>query len=191
MTTETTDQLWARYRAERSLDDRNALAERYLYLAERTARIRAKRLPRYECEDLLGAAAHGLLTAIDRYDPTRGVKFETFSWYYMHGAITDQLRKDDRLPDTMRRNIKAGLTKEVLHYPLPFELAYEGRPSGHTTEILDGMPPLESIVFYSRYWLGHTFREIAQFLATTERAARDLHDAAIHRIRKEKARCLC
>jgi len=176
------DHIWTTYHNTPTTQRRNELVERYLYLAERTARLRARNLPRYEPADLLGAASLGLIRAIERFDPTRGVSFPTFAWYYMNGAITDQLRRDDRLPDSMRRRIKSGAIRDVLHFPLQPDLPDSRRRS--SDDELEGLPPLATIVFYARYWLGHSFHDIARFLSVTEAKARDIHDHAITCLRQ-------
>ncbi len=55
-------------------------------------------------EDLLGQALVGLLEAIDRFDPEQGVKFETFAYYRIRGAILDMVRKMDLLPQSARES---------------------------------------------------------------------------------------
>jgi RNA polymerase sigma-B factor len=65
-----------RYHRERDARDREALVQRYLPLARHLSR-------RYynagEREDLEQVASLGLLKAIDRYDPTRGIAFTSFA----------------------------------------------------------------------------------------------------------------
>lgn len=46
-------------------------------------------------EDLESCGMLGLLEALDRYDPSHGVRFETFAWYRIRGAILDYLRSLD------------------------------------------------------------------------------------------------
>lgn len=58
------------------------------------ARRISTKLPRhYEVEDLVSDGIMGLMAAADRFDPERGVKFETFATYYIKGAILDNLPK--------------------------------------------------------------------------------------------------
>jgi RNA polymerase sigma factor for flagellar operon FliA len=44
----------------------------------------------------------GLLDAIDKYDPDRGIKFETYAIARIKGAIIDELRADDWVPRSVR-----------------------------------------------------------------------------------------
>jgi RNA polymerase sigma-B factor len=56
---------------------RDALAERFLPLARKLARRYARSSEPYE--DLVQVASFGLIKAIDRFDPTRGRRFEAFA----------------------------------------------------------------------------------------------------------------
>jgi RNA polymerase sigma factor for flagellar operon FliA len=51
-----------------------------------------------EAEDLVSYGMIGLINAIDRYDPSRGVRFEAFASVRIRGAVIDQLRTLNWLP---------------------------------------------------------------------------------------------
>jgi RNA polymerase sigma factor FliA len=51
-----------------------------------------------DAEDFVSYGMIGLLNAIDRYDPTRGVRFEVFATPRIRGAVIDQLRVLNWLP---------------------------------------------------------------------------------------------
>jgi RNA polymerase sigma factor FliA len=57
-------------------------------------------------EDLLSYGLLGLLTAIERYDPAREAKFETFAIPRIRGAIMDELRSNDWVPRSVRARAK-------------------------------------------------------------------------------------
>lgn len=68
-----------------------------------------------EYDDLCGYGIFGLIDAIDKYDPRKMVKFETYASLRIRGAILDQIRKMDWIPRTVRqkqRQIDAAM-KEV------------------------------------------------------------------------------
>ena len=66
---------------------RNQLLEHYLYLVKYTAeRIGAKLPDEVDVDDLMSAGVFGLLDAIDAFDLTRGVKFETYCAPRIRGA---------------------------------------------------------------------------------------------------------
>ena len=68
--------------------------QRYMPLVRSIARRVSFKLPKhYDLEDLVSDGVVGLLAAIDRFDTSRGVKFETFATYYIKGSILDNLPK--------------------------------------------------------------------------------------------------
>jgi len=63
-------------------------------LVKSIARRLSAKLPKYyDLDDLISDGIVGLLAATERFDPNRGVKFETFATYYIKGAILDNLPK--------------------------------------------------------------------------------------------------
>ena len=59
-----------------------------------------------EYDDLVGYGIFGLIDAIDKYELTKGVKFETYASLRIRGAILDQIRKMDWIPRTIRQKQK-------------------------------------------------------------------------------------
>src|SRR5205814_5546359 len=57
-------------------------------------------------EDILSYAQHGLLDAINRFDPGHGVKFETYATRRITEAIIDGQRRQDPLARQTRRKVK-------------------------------------------------------------------------------------
>jgi RNA polymerase sigma factor for flagellar operon FliA len=91
-------QLWRRYRRTRSVALRNTLVERYMPLVHKVAEIIARRLwPRVTSDELASAGYDGLIAAVTGFDPTRGVKFETYCRQRIIGAIRDWQREIDPL----------------------------------------------------------------------------------------------
>ena len=71
-------QLWQDYRAHPTVELRNRLLEHYLPLVKYNAERIWARLPDgVELDDLMSAGVFGLMDAVDAFDLTRGVKFET------------------------------------------------------------------------------------------------------------------
>ena len=56
-----------------------------------------------EYDDLVGYGIFGLIDAIDKFDFTKEVKFETYASLRIRGAILDQIRKMDWIPRTLRQ----------------------------------------------------------------------------------------
>lgn len=96
-------QLWHDYRAAPTVDLRNRLVEYYLPLVKYNAERIWARLPDgVELDDLTSAGIFGLMDAIDAFDLTRGVKFETYCVPRIRGAMLDELRTMDWVPRLVR-----------------------------------------------------------------------------------------
>ncbi|WLD81865.1 FliA/WhiG family RNA polymerase sigma factor [Selenomonas dianae] len=104
---EDIDALWRAYEMEKTVDVRNRIAEHYLPLVRLIAGRIAISLPQHvDREDLLSSGFFGLLDAIERYELTRGNKFETYAGVRVRGAMLDHLRAKDWIPVSVRQNIK-------------------------------------------------------------------------------------
>jgi RNA polymerase sigma factor for flagellar operon FliA len=57
-------------------------------------------------EDILSYGTIGLIEALNRYDGSKGVKFETYAISRIRGAIIDALRALDRLPRSVRQKAR-------------------------------------------------------------------------------------
>ncbi|MDA8229139.1 MAG: FliA/WhiG family RNA polymerase sigma factor [Desulfitobacterium hafniense] len=81
--------------------------EKFLPLVKRIAGRLAMSLPPHiDEDDLLGYGVFGLLDALERFDPGRGVKFETYASLRIRGAIIDGLRAMDWVPHSARMKVK-------------------------------------------------------------------------------------
>lgn len=99
--------LWLKYKETKSVDLRNAIAENYLPLVKIVCgRLAVSLPPHLDKDDLLSSGFFGLLDAIDRFDPTRNVKFETYAALRIRGAMLDYLRSKDWIPISMRQRIR-------------------------------------------------------------------------------------
>jgi RNA polymerase sigma factor for flagellar operon FliA len=77
--------------------------EHYLYIVKYTAdRISSKLPEKVEVDDLISAGIFGLKDAIEAFDPTRNVKFETYCSPRIRGSILDELRNMDWVPRLVR-----------------------------------------------------------------------------------------
>jgi len=95
--------VWAEYRERPTVELRNRLVERYLSLVKYNAERIWARLPDgVELDDLISAGVFGLMDAIDAFDLTRGVKFETYCVPRIRGAMLDELRTMDWVPRLVR-----------------------------------------------------------------------------------------
>ncbi|CAG0930520.1 FliA/WhiG family RNA polymerase sigma factor [Geobacter sp.] len=69
-------------------------------------RIASQLPPHLDQEDLMSAAVIGLITAAERFDPSRGVQFKTFAEQRIRGTIIDELRSQDWLTRSLRDKFK-------------------------------------------------------------------------------------
>jgi RNA polymerase sigma factor FliA len=82
-------------------------------------------------EDLVSSGTVGLISAIDRYDPSTGVKLKTYAEYKIRGAILDSLRDMDWAPRRQRRRARqlqqatAVAEQRVHRTPTEAEIALE------------------------------------------------------------------
>ena len=99
--------LWIKYKETKDVEIRNALAEHYLPLVKIVCGRLAVSLPQHlDKDDLLSSGFFGLLDAIDRFDISRNIKFETYAGVRIRGSMIDYLRAKDWIPVSMRQRIR-------------------------------------------------------------------------------------
>jgi len=97
------DLLWAEYKENHSPEAREKVILHYAPLVKYVAgRVSTGLPPSVEFGDLVSYGVFGLLDAIEKYDPSRGIKFETYAIARIKGAIIDELRADDWVPRSVR-----------------------------------------------------------------------------------------
>ena len=128
--------LWKRHQRRPSEATRAALVTAYAHLVP----ITVQRLTRAwgetpgalnmaEQEDYVSAGNIGLLRAVDQYDPSRGVKFETYAIALIRGQVRETLRERDWAPRSASDAIKAlgqadlRLTQSLQRPPTDAELS--------------------------------------------------------------------
>lgn len=99
----TIDSAWDAWHRTRDAAARDWLVVHYASLVKFVAGRVGAGLPRsVDTADLVSAGVLGLMTAIDRFDPANGAKFETFAMPRVRGAIMDSLRSLDWVPRSVR-----------------------------------------------------------------------------------------
>ena len=100
------DETWTTFHHDpdprRRRDARERLIVSYLPLVEYVAWRVAARSPQVERDDLVSYGTFGLMDAVDRFDPSRGVDFKHFAITRIHGSIIDELRALDWAPRSVR-----------------------------------------------------------------------------------------
>src|SRR5437588_12880263 len=104
LSAEETLELWRSYK---QTDDQRLRDRLVLTLAPMVKYIvyrKVREIPaRCEVEDFISCGLEALLRSIDRYDPERGATLEQFAWTRIHGAVLDELRRNDWAPRSLRR----------------------------------------------------------------------------------------
>jgi RNA polymerase sigma factor for flagellar operon FliA len=97
------EELWAEYLAERTRPLRDRLVVHYTPLLRAVAHRLGSALPSYvEVADLVQCGVFGLIDAVERFDPERSPRFESYAVPRIRGAILDELRAQDWVPRTVR-----------------------------------------------------------------------------------------
>ena len=92
----TNEELLALYRETRSIEVRQELTMRYLYIVKAIAiQMRGVYEGTMEIEDIINEGVIAIIKGIDRYDPAMDNKFETFISRRIRGMIIDLMRKND------------------------------------------------------------------------------------------------
>ncbi len=142
--TRDVDALWARFKGG---DDsaRSDLMEAYYGLVRSVASGEPDRTD-MDREDLIGYGVIGLADAIERFDPTRGVKFETYAWDCIKRKIREEVRGFEWVEKRVHQRVasvaraQAMLEGKLGRFPTVAEIADE---LGKSIEWVDGVRRLE------------------------------------------------
>ena len=96
-------ELWRRYKEDGDKRAREQLVLAFSPLVKYVAGRMSSGLPAHvEESDLISYGLLGLISAIERFDPAREIKFETFAMTRIKGSIIDELRSLDWVPRSVR-----------------------------------------------------------------------------------------
>ncbi len=100
--------LWDEYRSNPTRECRDRLILHYSSLVKYVAgRVSAGLPSTIDRSDLASYGIFGLIDAIERFEPERGLKFETYAMARIKGAILDELRGTDWVPRSVRAKARA------------------------------------------------------------------------------------
>ena len=129
---EDVDQLWRAFKDHGSAQARDRLILHYVPFVKFIVRRHGGGVPpAVERADLVSCATVGLIEAVERFDVTRGVKFETYAVPRIRGAMLDGLRAMDWVPRSVRSQARQldsatrRLESELRRDPSEEELADE------------------------------------------------------------------
>ncbi|MBI4242763.1 MAG: FliA/WhiG family RNA polymerase sigma factor [Planctomycetes bacterium] len=124
--------LWDEYAKTRTNEVKERIVRRYFYLVRYVAEKYLERLPKsVQLDDLISSGLYGLLVSIEKFDITKGFKFESYSVKRIHGSILDDLRNIDWLPRATRQKTNRlahtyeALEKKLGRAPSDQEIAKE------------------------------------------------------------------
>ena len=130
--TDDIQSLWRRFKRTGVKGDRDRLILTYAPLVKYVAGRLGSGLPAHVDEgDLISYGLLGLISAIERYDPDRDIKFETYAIVRIKGAIIDELRALDWVPRSVRSRAReieraiAELEAKVGRAPTDEEIAHK------------------------------------------------------------------
>jgi RNA polymerase sigma factor for flagellar operon FliA len=128
----TIDDLWAEFKRTGAADARDRLIIHYSPLVKYVAGRVSAGLPHsIEQSDLVSYGIFGLIDAIEKFDTSRNIKFETYAITRIKGSIIDELRSIDWVPRSVRAKARmverayAKLEAELLRAPSDAEVAAE------------------------------------------------------------------
>lgn len=101
------NKIWQEYEKNKSPEMKEAIINKYAQLVK----IVAGKLHMYtnnliDYDDLVSYGIFGLLDAIEKFDYTKGFKFETYASLRIRGEIIDNIRKLDWIPRSLRNKNK-------------------------------------------------------------------------------------
>jgi RNA polymerase sigma factor for flagellar operon FliA len=186
--------------------DVGAMVTGYLPLVSAIARAMSRGLPScVEIDDLVNDGVIGLMTAVRRYDPGRGVEFSAYAGHRIRGAILDGLRARDPLPRALRKARKARATSpapasegpglQLVELDCaaatpadedagPEALALEADLRRRLRQGLAILPPRDRQVLLLRMVHGLPLRAVAQHLSLSVTRTMEIQARGIARLRR-------
>lgn len=157
---------------------------------------------RGEVDDLIAFGFGGLLEAQHRFDPGRGVRFQTFAYHRIRGAMLDGVRKMVGTPRRVHPHPRSGppelekaftRIRASLTDPNPVHGRYgdespealllKSESIGRLLSALGTLSPREQFVVRARYFEGRPLDEVARALGVSKSWASRLHGRALDRLR--------
>jgi len=131
--------LWKQYHQTNDRAVRDRLVLTFAPLVKYIVYKKVREMPaRCEVEDFISCGLEALIHSIDRYDPAKGATLEQYAWTRIHGAVLDELRRQDWAPRSVRR-----WEREIERVSESFSVLHGRRPT--TEELADslGVEPAE------------------------------------------------
>jgi RNA polymerase sigma factor for flagellar operon FliA len=176
------EDLWRRYKEHGDDKARDELILAYSPLVKYVAGRMSTGLPAHiEEADLISYGLLGLIGALERYDPSRNIKFETYAISRIKGSIIDELRALDWVPRSVRswaRQVERAVTKlenELRRAPGDEEIAAELNLTVEEFQDILNQISCASIVALDEFWTmsGSTSDKVSLMDTLEDRSAPD------------------
>jgi RNA polymerase sigma factor for flagellar operon FliA len=132
-------ELWRRYKASGDQRARERLVVAYSPLVKYVAGRMSSGLPAHvEESDLISYGLTGLISAIERFDLSREIKFETYAITRIRGSIIDELRTLDWVPRSVRAR-----ARDIERANMKLEAKFQRAPTDDEMAAELGMSPQE------------------------------------------------
>jgi len=96
--------LWRQYKETRDRRVRDRLVLTFAPMVKYIVYKKVREIPaRCEVDDFISCGLEALIHSIERFDPDKGATLEQFAWTRIHGAVLDELRRQDWAPRSLRR----------------------------------------------------------------------------------------
>lgn len=208
--------LWQAFKEQGCQRAREQLILRHMYLVEETRKRAVPNVPiRIDAEDLTRAGVLSLVKAVDRFDPGRGTRFETYAITCIRGAFSENLRQEDWVPRSVRAKQKRGEPVEVFEVVSLDDLLYCGAQAADMDDlslaetVADPAPGPEEValarveaeevrravslipaewraVVQSYYWGEKTLKQIAGEAHRSESRIHQRHAAGLKWLKEEQ-----
>jgi len=173
-------------------------------------RLRRELGLRGELDDLIAFGFGGLLEAQHRFDPTRGIRFQTFAYHRIRGAMLDGIRKMALFPRRAHERFKAAEEQRPTAAPTELDKAFKRMSASLTgsaplqgrygeqspeaellrsealTRLLAAIPalsPRQRLLVRGHYFEGRSLDAMARELGISKSWASRLHTQALRQLR--------
>jgi RNA polymerase sigma factor for flagellar operon FliA len=101
---DATLRLWNEYRRTGDTALRDRIVLTFAPLVKYIVYRKVREMPaRCDVDDFISVGLEALMRSIDRFDPSKGATLEQYAWTRIHGAVLDELRRNDWAPRSVRR----------------------------------------------------------------------------------------
>jgi RNA polymerase sigma factor for flagellar operon FliA len=130
------DLIWENFTKYRDSESKEKLITYYAHLVKYVAgRLNIHIGQHVEYEDMISYGIFGLIDAVDKFDFSKGAKFETYASLRIRGSIIDSIRKLDWVPRTLRQK-----NKQLEHSYAELEAEYGREPTENELAVKLSLP---------------------------------------------------